>query len=288
MIFLLATDWENVKHWLKTSGTNILIILVVLFVAYAVFKAVFPRVARAAMLRGAHPPDGEMDRRADTIIGVVDGVARVAVVILAVITILPEFGINITAIVTGLGIGGLALALGSQQLVRDGVNGIFLLAEDQYRDGDVVTIAGQTGTVEAITLRRTVIRDGDGVVHSVPNGSIGVVSNHTRDYAQVNVEVKVTFGEDVSKVTKAVAEVAAGMRADTKLSELMLDDPRVAGVSGVSDGAITLTVTARTRPTARAEIASELWERLAAAFVKANVRVPYPTAAAPSASAGSD
>ena len=218
--FPLASDWDNVEHWLKTSGTNVAIILAVLFVAYAIFKAVFPRVAKAAMLQGAHPPDDEMDRRADTIIGVVDGVARLTVMILAVITILPEFGINITAIVTGLGIGGLALALGSQQLVRDGVNGIFLLAEDQYRTGDVVTIAGVTGTVETVTLRRTIVRDDDGVVHSVPNGSISVVSNHTRDYAQVNVDVRVSVGEDLDKVNRAVARVAEAMQHDEQMTRV--------------------------------------------------------------------
>ena len=283
-MFPLASDWENVKHWLKTSGTNVLIILVVLLIAYAVFKAVFPRVAKAAMLRGAHPPDDEMERRADTIIGVVDGIARLVVVILAVITILPEFGINITAIVTGLGIGGLALALGSQQLVRDGVNGIFLLAEDQYRIGDIVTVAGVTGTVEGITLRRTIIRDADGVVHSVPNGSIGVVANHTRDYAQVNIDVRVAFGEDLAKVTKAVEQVAAAMQSDERLRDLMMDVPRVVGVSAVSDGAIAITVTVRTQPGARFEIASQLRERLAEAFVEAQIKVPFAAPPGPGAS----
>src|SRR6185295_3983433 len=129
-----------------------------------------------------------------------DGSARVVFFVLALVTVLPEFGVNIVAIVTGLGIGGLALALGSQAAVKDAVNGIFLLAEDQYRTGDVVTIANVTGTVEAISLRRTILRDEDGVVHSVPNGAIDVVSNRTRDYAQVNVDVQVSYGEDLKKV----------------------------------------------------------------------------------------
>ena len=270
---LLRSDWDEIEDWLKEDGTDVLIILAVLFVVYIIFRAIFPRVARAAMMRGAHPPDEEMKRRADTILGVIDGTARIGLLLLAVVTILPEFGVNITAIVTGLGISGLALALGSQQLVRDGVNGIFLLAEDQYRAGDVVTVAGRTGRVEAITLRRTVIRDEDGVVHSVPNGTIDVVSNHTRDYAQVNVEVRVSVGEDLDRVTTVIEEagrlVAAGRVGD------VIEAPRVIRVASVGDSGVTVVVSARVRPEARWEVAGELRRRVSEAFGREGIRVPY-------------
>lgn len=273
----LRSDWDEIEDWLNEHGTDILITLAVLFVAYWVFRAIVPRLARAAMMRGAHPPDEEMDRRADTILGVIDGSARLAALLLAIVTILPEFGVNITAIVTGLGITGLALALGSQQLVRDAVNGIFLLAEDQYRQGDVVTIAGVTGTVESITLRRTIIRDDDGVVHSVPNGSINVVSNHTRDYAQVNLQVRVSYGEDLGKVARVVDEVGVAMKADAALGDVLLEAVRVRGVESVGDGGVTITVSTRTRPASRWDVTSELRRRLAEAFLREGVRVPYPT-----------
>src|SRR3970282_1876949 len=105
------------------------------------------------------------------------------------------------------GITGLALALGAQALVRDTINGMFILFEDQYRKGDVVRIADITGAVEEITLRRTLVRDQDGVLHSVPNGSISVVSNFTRDYAQVNLEVRVAYGEDLSRVAEVMVRL---------------------------------------------------------------------------------
>src|SRR5881397_3105461 len=192
----LAVGWDDVKD----ERPAILLIVAVLLVASALFRAVFPRVARTAILRGASAPDEEMDKRADTIIHVVQRTAGIAVLLIGLITILNEVGVDITAIVTGLGITGLALALGAQALVRDGINGIFLLAEDQYRTGDVVRIADVTGTVESISLRRTIIRDEDGVVHSVPNGAINVVSNYTRDFARANVRVAVSYGEDLTKV----------------------------------------------------------------------------------------
>lgn len=272
----LASDWDNTEHWLRHSGAHIGGILAVLFVAYVIFRAVFPRIAKAAMMRGAHPPDEEMNRRSDTIIGVIDGSARVVFFVLALVTILPEFGVEIVAIVTGLGIGGLALALGSQAVVKDAVNGIFLLAEDQYRTGDVVTIAEVTGTVEAITLRRTILRDEDGVVHSVPNGSIGVVSNRTRDYAQVNVDVRVSYGEDLAKVRRVVEDVGGVMAGDSAIGSLLLEPPRVRRIDSVDDGAVTITISARARPAARWQVESELRQRLAEAFLREKVQVPFP------------
>lgn len=276
MLPLLRSDWAKFEDWFDDHGSDILVILGFVLIAYVLFKAVFPRVARAAMMRSAHPPDAEMEARADTIIAVVDRTARVALVFVALITLLPEFGVNITAIVTGLGISGLALALGSQQLVRDGINGMFLLAEDQYRTGDVVTIAGVTGTVETITLRRTVLRDDDGVVHSVPNGSITVVANHTRDYAQVNVDVRVSVGQDLAKVREVIEDVRREIEADPEAKSIFLDGPRMLRVEDVGENGVTIRVTARTKPTARWDAAGELRSRLSNAFTAVDIKVPYP------------
>ena len=267
----LALDWDNIKD----DGPRILLIIAVLIVASAIFRAVFPRIARAAILRGASAPDEEMDKRADTIIHVVQRTAGVAVLLIGLITILDDVGVDVTAVVTGLGITGLALALGAQALVRDGINGIFLLAEDQYRTGDVVRIADHTGTVESISLRRTIIRDDDGVVHSVPNGSIGVVSNYTRDFARVNVKVQVAYGEQLSRVSEVIERVGKEMAADRALGPLLIDPPRPGRVESVGDGGVTLSVTAQARPSARWDVAAEIRRRLAEAFLAEGIRVPF-------------
>jgi small-conductance mechanosensitive channel len=271
MLPLLALDWDDIKR----DGPTVLLILGILIVASAVFRAIFPRVARAAILRGASAPDEEMDKRADTIIHVVQRTAGIVVLLIAAITILHEVGVNITAIVTGVGIGGLALALGAQALVRDTINGIFLLAEDQYRTGDVVRIADVTGTVESISLRRTIIRDEDGVVHTVPNGSINVVSNYTRDFAVVNVKVQVAYGEDLSRVNSVVEQVGKEMAADPSYRNSIIDPPQPGRVESIGDGGVTVTVTGRAKPSARWELAAELRRRLAEAFLREGIRVPF-------------
>ena len=276
MLPFLDIGWNDVED----DGPTILFIIAVLIVASALFRGIFPRVARAAILRGASAPDEEMDKRADTIIHVIQRSAGVGVVLIGIITILREVGVDITAIVTGLGITGLALALGAQTLVRDGINGIFLLAEDQYRTGDVVRIADVTGTVESISLRRTIIRDDDGVVHSVPNGSINVVSNYTRDFATVNVKVQVAYGEDLSRVTGIIEGVGREMAADERFSGVIVEAPAPGRVESVGEGGVTITVTARAKPSARWDVAAELRRRLAEAFLREGVRVPFASVAA--------
>jgi small conductance mechanosensitive channel len=277
---LLAIEWQDVQD--KTP--TILLIIVIVIGAYLAFRAVFPRLARTAILRGASTPDEEMDQRADTIIHVVTRTAAGGILLIGFIAVLDELGVNITAIVTGLGIAVLALALGTQALVRDAINGIFLLAEDQYRTGDVVSIAGVTGTVESISLRRTVIRDDDGVVHSVPNGSIGVVSNYTRDFARVNVRVQVAYGEELDRVTKVIERVSQEMTKDPSARPLLIDAPKPGRVESVGDGGVTITVTAQARPTARWDVAAELRRRLAEAFLAEGVRVPFATVSSDSVS----
>ena len=209
MLPLLTSDWDEIKD----KAPDVAFVVVVLLLAFVVFRMVFPRVARSAMMRGGHPPDDRW-RNGPHDVGVVDRTAVIAVMVIGAVTIMQEVGVDITAIVTGLGITGLALALGAQALVRDAINGIFLLAEDQYRRGDVIKVAGVTGTVEDITLRRTIVRDEDGVVHSVPNGAIDVVSNYTRDYAQVNIPVRVSYGEDLERVREVVAAAGLELSSD--------------------------------------------------------------------------
>ncbi len=273
---LLTGTWDEIED----RAPDVAFIIVVLLLAYALFRAIFPRVARTAMMRGAHPPDEEMTKRADTIIGVVDRSAGIGVILIGAITIMREVGVDITAIVTGLGITGLALALGAQALVRDAINGIFLLAEDQYRRGDVIKIADVTGTVEDISLRRTIIRDEDGVVHSVPNGSIGVVSNYTRDYAQVNVIVRVSYGEDLERVRVVAEAVGRELASDRRFGEMITEVPRLKAVEAVGEQGVEVTVTARTRPAARWEVAAELLRRLAEAFLREGIEVPFHKATA--------
>ena len=221
-------------------------------------------------------PEEEVEQRVRTLASVFTGSGRLILLLVALLTLLPLAGINIAAVVTGFGITGLALALGAQALVRDGINGVFLLVEDQYRKGDVVGIANVTGTVEEMTLRRTLIRDEDGVLHSIPNGAISVVSNYTRDFARVNLEVRVAYGEDLSRVAAIIDGVGRELAAEPRYKPLVSEAPRTARVESFGDAGVAVIVSALTRPAARWDVAAELRRRLVDAFVAEGVRVPFP------------
>jgi small conductance mechanosensitive channel len=269
----LQSDWDKIEVWLKANGTDILIIIGVAIAARLAWNAFFPPLARTAIISGAHPPDAEMERRADTIIGVVNSVFTLVLALLVIVTVLTEFGVDVTAIIAGLGIMGLALAMGAQQFVKDAINGGFLLAEDQYRVGDTVTIADTTGTVEAVTLRRTVIRDTDGIVHSVPNGSITVVSNHTRDFAIVNVTFRVGLRQDLDAAGELILKAARSAGEVPEFASLVLDSPSILGVTEVDDSAATITVCVRTTPGSRSQVAREVRKRVITELIRAGFTV---------------
>ncbi len=286
-MFYLISSWQQFQDDLQERGPAVLLIILLATVAYALFRRIFPHVLRAAILRGKAVPDEEIERRIDTLAGVGNRTASLVAVVLATVTSLPELGVNITAIVAGFSITGLAIALGSQALVRDAVNGIFLLAEDQYRKGDFIRIADVRGTVEDFTLRRTIIRDDDGVLHSVPNGAISVVSNFTRDFARINLPVDILYLEDLPKAVRTIDRIGKELAADGGYGKLLLEAPAAGRVEAIGDKGVTISVSGRARPAARWDVASELRRRLAEALVREGVRVPFPippvAAQAPSA-----
>lgn len=270
-------NWDDISDWLAGDGARILAIIGVALVIDFALHRIIPHALRVAVERQMkEAPEEEVEQRARTLASVFTGTGRVIIALVALLTLLPLAGINITAVVTGFGITGLALALGAQALVRDTINGIFLLVEDQYRKGDVVRIADVTGTVEGMTLRRTLIRDDDGVLHSIPNSAISLVSNYTRDFARVNLEVRAAYGEDLSRVAAIIDGVGRQLAAEPRYKPLISEAPKTARIESIGDAGISLIVSALTRPAARWEVAAELRRRLADAFVAEGVRVPFP------------
>src|SRR3990170_1582980 len=155
-------DWDDISDWLAGDGARILAVIAVAIAIDFALHRIIPHALRVAVERQMkEAPEEEIEQRVRTLASVFTGSGRFIILLVALLTLLPLAGINIAAVVTGFGITGLAVALGAQALVRDAINGIFLLVEDQYRKGDVVGIANVTGAVEEMTLRRTLIRDED-------------------------------------------------------------------------------------------------------------------------------
>ena len=204
------------------------------------------------------------------------GSGRFVLVVWALFTILPELGVNVTPMLASVGIAGIALGFGAQSLVKDVLTGLFILVENQYSKGDVVTVAGISGQVEEVGLRRTVLRDLDGVVHHVPNSQIAVASNLTQEWSRVNLNVSVAYGEDLDRVFEVINRVGRELAADAEFGPLILKAPQVLRVEAFGESGIAIKVLGDTEPIRQWEVMGELRKRLIRAFLEEGVRVPFP------------
>ncbi len=216
----------------------------------------------------------EVRKRSETLQGLADGIVRALILIVAFVTALDKFGLNIGPAVAGLGIAGVALGFGAQSLVKDYLAGMFILIENQYSKGDVVEIAGVSGTVEDFTLRRTTLRDLDGTVHVVPHGQITVASNMTRVWGRINVDVTVAYGSDINRVIEVVNELGRKMAEEPEWKRRILEAPQVARVEALAETGVTLKILGSVRASERWAAAGELRKRVLDAFRENNIEIP--------------
>jgi small-conductance mechanosensitive channel len=218
----------------------------------------------------------EVRKRMDTLEALGTNVIRVFVLLVAVVMILGELGLNIGPAVAGLGVVGIAVGFGTQSIVRDYFTGALILVENQFSKGDVVSIAGVSGTVEDFSLRRTTLRDLDGVVHTVPNGEIKVASNRTRVWARINQDVTVAYGTDIEKATRVVNDVGLAMAAEPEWRRRLMEAPHVERVEAMAEYGVTLKILGLVRATEQWAAGGELRKRLLAAFATHGIEIPRP------------
>ena len=227
----------------------------------------------------------ELKKRMDTLDGFAARTIQFVIVTIAGLMILAKLGLDIGPAVAGLGIVGIAVGFGAQTLVRDYLTGSLILVENQFSVGDVVRLAGVEGTVEDFNLRRTTVRDIDGVVHSIPNGVITVASNLTRVWSRINQDVTLAYGTDVDRAIQVVDEVGQAMKADPAWRKAILEPPRVDRVEAISDQGVTLKILGSVRAPEQWAAAGEYRKRLIAALDANGIDTPgrvRPPAAPPS------
>lgn len=218
----------------------------------------------------------DIEKRRETLASIGGRTAGAVVLVLGSFTILSTLGIDIAPVLTGLGVAGIAVGLGAQALVRDVLGGIFIVMENHFGKGDVVRLAGVAGMVEDITLRRTVLRDLDGIVHSIPNGEIAVASNFTRGYSRVNLDITVAYKEDIDRVREVIDRVGAALAEDPEWSPRITEAPKVLRVDSLGESGVTLKVLATTRPLEQWDVASELRRRIKNMFDEEGIEIPFP------------
>jgi moderate conductance mechanosensitive channel len=218
----------------------------------------------------------ELQKRSDTIEALGTRVAQAFIVVIVGLMALEKLNVNVGPAIAGLGVVGIAVGFGAQSLVKDYFNGALILIENQFSIGDVVTIAEVTGTVEDLTLRRTTLRDLDGVVHTIPNSEIKVSANRTRTWARINQDVTIEHGTDVDRAIAVVDAVGRAMEEDPIWKRRLLEPPRVERIEAIGEYGVTLKILGSVRAVDQWSAGGELRKRLLAAFTEHGIPIPRP------------
>jgi moderate conductance mechanosensitive channel len=273
---------STVIEVLRTNGLHILVIIVVAIIAMRVTTLLVHGIVKALLDREATEGTAqelsaiEVQKRMDTLDELGSRVIRFFVVVIAGIMVLGALDLDIGPAIAGLGVVGIAVGFGAQSLVRDYLNGALILVENQYSKGDVVAIAGVSGTVEDFSLRRTTLRDLDGIVHTVPNGEVKVASNRTRTWARINQNVTVAFGTDIDKAISVVEQLGQQMADDPVWRRRILEPPRVERVESIEERGVTLKILGTVRASEQWAAGGEFRKLLLEAFAKNGIQLPRP------------
>src|SRR3954463_8367172 len=239
--------------------------VVVALVLWSLLRLVVRRIERSL----GQPQPGALtvsEQRTRTLVGLLRSVGRVIIVVIFLFMMMSAIGLDLGPLLAGAGVVGLAISFGAQSPVKDVISGLFILIENQFGVGDVVRIEGVSGAVERMTLRVVVLRDVHGVVHTVPNGEIKKVSNLTRTWSRVVLDVGVAYKEDTDRVVAVMREVGAELWEDSEWRALLVEPVEVPGIESFDESSVTIRVMAKTLPLKQWDVARELRRRLKRRF----------------------
>ncbi|HKX27457.1 MAG TPA: mechanosensitive ion channel family protein [Blastocatellia bacterium] len=269
--------WDRLKPALKQVRDHglsaVVIIVVTIFLmrfVTALIKTVFKLYERSA----AALDHTVATRRLQTLAAILRGVLQAIIVFIGMMTLLAKLDVPIAPILASAGVVGIAVGFGAQSLIKDLFAGFLILLEDQYNIGDTVKIGEAAGTVEQLTLRVTRIRGIDGSLTTIPNGSITVVSNMSKDWSRVVLDVEVSYEEDVDRAMGILLEIAQEMK--NEYPREIIEDPTMQGIDKMGPTAVTLRLMVKTTPTKHVEIGRELRRRIKLSFEREGIKVPNP------------
>lgn len=271
--------FETWIELLIERSLKVLVIIAGVFVCAKLIHVICMRILDVAHENkdGSDSFKSERDKRLATVVKLVDTTLRVGLFSTATLMALREFGLDISPLLTGAGIAGVALGFGAQSLVKDVISGFFLLIENQIRLGDVVKVNnGLSGSVERMELRVTAIRDGDGTLHIIPNGEIKSVSNMTYQFAQSVIEIPVAYQTDIQLLDSVLKTVAEEFATDTRWKTELIGRPDFIGITEFKSHHMVVQLSAKTVPHSRWAVSRELRQRCKVALDKAGIQLPKP------------
>lgn len=268
-----VVQWFNAVDWIQ-AGSRIAVILLVSWLLIFIARRL---IAGLEKFTANHAHDIEAKRRAATLSNVLRKLAGILIGVIATLAIFNTLGISILPFLATAGVAGIAIAFGAQSLVKDFFRGFFLLAENQIRQGDVVTIAGKSGLVEDLTLRYVQLRDYEGNVHYVPNGEIAVVTSSSRTFAYAVIDVTIALEQEIRPVIEILQKTGKELRADPEFSPKILDDLDIAGIESWTSSGITLRARIKSRASEQSNVKREFLLRLKHAFDEHDIQQPKST-----------
>lgn len=269
------TIFDATILWLSEHGLRVLLILVLGISAQLLVKFLAVRIVKRLVRPGRFSKIAE-EKRENTLVRVLSGAATIVLWIVMLLMLLSEAGVAIGPVLAAAGVAGIAIGFGGQYLIRDLISGMFIILENQYRTGDVVCFDGTCGLVEDITLRMTTLRDLDGTVHHVPHGEVKKVSNLTKYYSRVNIDVRVSYDTDLARAIEVINRVGNELADDPLWKDAIITAPQFLRIDDFADSAVVIKILGDTQPIKQWDIAGELRKRLKLAFDAEGIEMPLP------------
>lgn len=270
------SEWSERFNWAAVTATGLKVLgaLLVAWLAYYALKLTLRRIERSlGTTPGVVTPQ---EQRTRTLLSLLRSVGLVIIAVMTVFMVLGAVGVELAPLLAGAGVVGLAVSFGAQSLVKDVISGLFMLFENQFGVGDVIRIEGVSGAVEKMTLRVVVLRDVHGVVHIVPNGQITKVSNLTRSWARVVLDVGVAYKEDTDRVMAVLRDIGQQLYADESWKPLLVEPVEVPGIETFAESAVNIRVMVKTLPLKQWDVARELRRRIKQRFDQEGIEIPFP------------
>jgi moderate conductance mechanosensitive channel len=271
MVEWLPGDLE----FLNYSIVRILFVIAGVFIIQFIVNRFVGQVVERVIQSHHYKSKHEERQREDTLIAIFRTITTVVLWVIAAVVILQELGFNIAALATGAGLLGIVVGFGAQNMIKDFLSGFFIILENQYRIGDVVTIGGHSGLVEHISIRMTKLRDLDGSVFFVPNGEIKTVKNMTLEYSGVLLDVGVSYDTDLNEAEKVINEVGKQLADDPDWHERIIEPIAFLRVESFGDSSVTLRALGKVTPIEQWSVAGEYRRRLKKAFERAKIEIPF-------------
>jgi small conductance mechanosensitive channel len=264
---------KTILAWLTTSGVKVLGILIGLVILSQLSRWIVKWLERFVPEKDSLQAT-EAKKRAHTLGNTLRHALLIVISFIAILMILGELGIQLAPLLATAGIGALVIGFGAQSLVRDVISGFFIILENQYRIGDAIEVAGVSGLVESVSLRKTVLRDLEGRVHIIPNGEIKVVSNLSKEWSRSVLDIGISYREDVNQVIDLLSEIGRELGAEEPYKSYILEPLQILGVERFGESQLVIRIMVKTVPLKQWEVGRELRRRIKNRFDEKGIQIP--------------